>query len=76
MKSKNRKLRHFFRLLVLLLLVVLAAALTLKLYGCEISDWVFAINSILLLVCGIMFSNYNQAVKEDDKFGSRGERGH
>ena len=67
----NKQKRNFFRILVILWLIVLAVCLIMKLCGYEVQDWEFIVDSILLILCCIMYKNYDQAVKEDEKFGSQ-----
>ncbi len=71
MRTKNQKKRNQFRVLVILCIVALVFCLILKLTGKDVNDWLFIADSLLLIVCGIMFKNYDRAVKEDEKYGNR-----
>lgn len=71
MKSKNQRKRDIFRALVILELIVLASCLILKLCNYEVSDWLFIADSILLIFFFLLYRNYDQATKEDKKYGNR-----
>lgn len=71
MKTKNQKRRDFFLVLVILWIVVLAVCFIMKLCGNEIRDWELIVDILLLILCGIMYKNYAQAVKEETKFGNK-----
>ncbi len=68
MKTDNARKKSYFRILVIVCLIVLAAELTLKLCGYEISDWLFVADSILLVICGILYKNYDKADKDDQRY--------
>ncbi len=50
-------------------LCVLSVILIMKLAGRKVSDWWFIVNSICLLIAGVMIKNYEQAKKESDRSG-------
>ncbi len=71
MSEANSKRRQILKLAVVVLLALLGLILLLKLTGKEVSDWFFVTDSLLLIICGIAFRNFSQAVKDDEKFGGQ-----
>ncbi|MBO5053239.1 MAG: hypothetical protein J6C44_03250 [Muribaculaceae bacterium] len=69
--ASNRTKRNIYLAIVIAGILGIIAILIIESCGIDVNNWFFYFSATALIVGGMFYNNFRQAVKEDEKYGKK-----